>query len=198
MFYIIDAAGDSDGNMIGFTFDDSALRRVEFQEGKKLSSDENVSTSKRAPIVPIRLNIKEGRENAPLPSFMSQPAPIMSKELLETVRAAGVNNIDAHKAELYYADGKLASNEYFIINVIGVVEAADLSKSVYDEDQEDSLISMGFDSLSIDKDKTFGFLMFRLAENIVEIVINEQVKEAIEKAKTPYIRISKTENVAIF
>ncbi|KGJ92054.1 hypothetical protein GAB14E_2899 [Colwellia psychrerythraea] len=59
------------------------------------------------------------------------------------------------------------------------------------------MIAMGFDSLAIDNERAKGFLMFRLAENIVEIIVHEQVVKAVEKAGFPLIRFFKTEDIAI-
>lgn len=199
MFYTIGASGDEDGNIVGYKFDDYATSKIEFDEGKRLypQSNTTVRDKEKEPTGIIKLNIKAGRENAPLPNFLSQPKPIMSKKLLEVIRAAGVNNIDAYKADFYYADGSKAPGEYFIVNVIGVVAAADMSKSVYDPNQPDKMIAMSFDSLTIDQSKTHGLLMFRLAENIVEIILHEKVKKAIEKANIPYVALYPTDQVAI-
>lgn len=199
MYYTIGADTDENGLMVGFTIADDDVEDIELDEGKKLypRSHPTAKDREKEPEEPIRLEIKAGREKAPLPSFLSQPFPVMSKQLLDVVRAAGVNNIDAYKAEFYYADGTLVVGEYFVINVIGVVAAADMNKSVYDPNQPDKLIAMSFDSLTIDQSKTYSFLMFRLAENIVKIILHEQVKEAIEKANIPYINLYKTEDIAI-
>jgi len=121
----------------------------------------------------------------------------MRKDLLETIRSAGVNNLDAYPAELYYPDGSLATGEYFIVNVVGLIAAADLEKSQYNEDQPENLISMSFESLAIDGNKTHGALMFRLAENIVEIIVHEKVVKAVEDAGIPLVEFYKTEDIAI-
>jgi hypothetical protein len=56
---------------------------------------------------------------------------------------------------------------------------------------------MGFDSLAIDSEKTKGALMFRLAENIVEIIVHEQVVKAVQAAGIPLVEFYKTEDIAI-
>ena len=161
MYYVISGRADNDGNMMGFTFKKDHRARV-FHEGQRFSVDASKAWLK-PPKEPLRIEIKEGRENDPFPTFLEEPVPIMSKKLLAVLKATGVDNIDSYEAELYYADGRLASTDYVVFNLIGVVSAVDMENSEYDTDQQDRVISMSFDSLTIDETKTFGFLMFRLA-----------------------------------
>lgn len=196
MYYVIGTEADEDGNMMEIEYEEDHRARS-FDEGFKFSNDPNTDAWKKHPITPIRLEIEEGDEDAPFPSFLEMPVPIMTKKLLEVIRSAGVNNIDAYDAELYYPNGELASKDYVVFNLIGVIAAADMEKSVYDPNQPDRMISMSFDSLTIDERKTYGFLMFRLAENITTILVHEQVKQAVEAAGIKLIRFSKTENVAV-
>ncbi len=81
--------------------------------------------------------------------------------------------------------------------MVGVITAADLANSKFDPEQPENMISMGFDSLAIDSDKTKGALMFRLAESITTILVHEQVVKAVEAAGIPLVRFFKTEDIAI-
>lgn len=49
------------------------------------------------------------------------------------------------------------------------------------------LIAVGFKNLVIDKSKSYGFLLFRLAESITDIVIHESVKNILEKFNFKYL-----------
>lgn len=196
MYYVIYGCSDKDGNLMAYTYKKDHRARS-FFEGQKFTSDPTADVWKQHPKEPIRLEIEPGYENAPFPTFLEMPIPIMNTKTLETIRSAGVNNVDAYRAELYYADGRLASKDYFVVNIIGVIAASDMDKSVYDPNQPDRLISMSFDALTIDERKTFGFLMFRLAENITTVLIHEQVKQAIEEAGIELIEMSKPEDVAL-
>jgi hypothetical protein len=199
MYYTINSKTDEEGMMQDFSFDVRAIKKIKFDYGHRLypATHPTAGPREKEPTEIIKLNLKRSKNVAPLPTFLHQPVPLMRKDLLDTLRAAGVNNLDAYPAELYYPDGSLAEGEYFIVNVIGVIAAADLANSEYDVDQPENLISMGFDSLAIDSEKTKGALMFRLAENIVEIIVHEQVVKAVEKAGIPLIRFFKTEDIAI-
>ncbi|KGJ92052.1 imm11 family protein [Colwellia psychrerythraea] len=199
MFYTISSGTDDEGMMQGFQFDVRAIKKIKFDYGHRLypASHPTAGLREKEPVETIKLNLKRSKSVAPLPTFLHQPVPLMRKDLLDTLRAAGVSNLDAYPAALYYPDDTLAEGEYFIVNVIGLVAAADLANSEYDVDQPENLISMSFDSLAIDNEKAKGFLMFRLAENIVEIIVHEQVVKAVEKAGIPLVRFFKTEDIAI-
>ncbi|MDL1968314.1 MAG: hypothetical protein LWW97_07125 [Deltaproteobacteria bacterium] len=196
MYYAIFPKADDDGMMLGVEYKRDHRGRS-WHDGNIFTSDVNAPVWKQHPKVPIKVTIEQGYEKAPMPSFLRGPIPIMSKKLLNTVREAGVDNIDSYRVELNYADGTLASEDYYAFNLVGKLRAADLDKSVYDDNQPDKLIAMNFDSLLVDENKTYGQLMFRLAENISTILIHERIKKAIEEAGIQYIRICATKNVAI-
>ena len=196
MYYKISPCEDDDGDMLGFIFNYDHPARS-FHEGIKFTSDPDAPPWQQHPVTPIRLDIKPGRDKSPMPSFLSMPQPIMSRQLLTTLKEAGVTNIDAYPAELFYSDGSLASTDYYVVNVIGAVAAVDLAKSSFNPDQGSSILSMSFDSVTIDPEKAEAFLLFRLAENITTIVAHENVKKAVESAKIPLISFYQMENVAL-
>jgi hypothetical protein len=78
-------------------------------------------------------------------------------------------------------------SDYKAINIIGLVAAADLSKSKYHAPSGTPLIDTDFDSLAIDESKARGLLMFRLAESVNAIVVHESVRAHIEKHNIPHI-----------
>jgi hypothetical protein len=196
MYYFLFPDTDESGNMMGLEYRPDHRARS-FVDGRKLVSEPSLQPWRQPPQEPVRLRIKQGREDAPFPTFLREPVPLMSKALYEIIRSAGVDNIDVYRAELYYSDGRLASDQYYVFNLLGLVKAVDLSRSKFDRGQPDRLISMGFDSVVIDRSAAGDFLMFRLAENVTTIVIHERVKRAIEKAGVPLLRADPTENVAL-
>ena len=189
---------DDDGMMQGFTFDMRTVKKIKFGYGQRLypATHPTAGPREKEPTEVIKLNLKRPK-SVPLPSYLGQPVPLMNKELLDTLRSAGVSNLDAYSAELYYPDGSLAPGEFFIVNVVGLIAAADLEKSEFDPEQPENLISMGFDSLAIDSDKTKGALMFRLAESIASVLVHEQVVKAVVEAGIPLVKFYKTEDIAI-
>src|SRR3954469_19463154 len=103
MYYVLAPAEDEEGRLMGLTYEPDHRARS-FVRGQRLVADETLQVWERPPQEPIRLTIKPDREDAPLPSFLSQPVPLMSKQLFATLSAAGVDNIDVYRAEIYFKD----------------------------------------------------------------------------------------------
>jgi hypothetical protein len=195
MYYVLYPAADADGNMMGLTYQRDHPARS-FVRGQPLA-DANAQPWERPPAEPLRLTIKKSRETAPLPSYLPEPVPLISEALLSVLRSAGVDNIDVYRAELYFEDGRLASDRHYVFNLIGLVQAADMQRSAYDKDQPDRLVSMGFDALAIDPNASRGMLMFRLAEHVPTVIVHEAVKRAIEAAAIPLVSLLRPDDVAL-
>lgn len=151
------------------------------------------------PPVPITLTIDPSPDyaGAPMPTYLDNPIPVMSRALYEVIRGAGVDNIDVYRAELRRVDGSLASDDYFACNVLGVIRAVDLKNSKFDPAQPDRELAMSFDSVAIDRRAARDFLMFRLHENISTVIIHERVKKAIEASGIPLVRAHAVADVAL-
>lgn len=196
MYYVIDANTDENGNIMGVTYEKDHHGRS-WVSGNRFSSAPDSPVFKQHPKEPLKVYIKKGRENDPLANYLHEPLPIISKKLLDTIRSAGVDNIDVYKIDLYFPDGSLASENHYAFNLVGKIAAVDLEKSIYDEDQPDSIISMSFDSLVVDEEKTKSLLMFRLVENITTILVHEKVKNAVENAHIEYVRFFDPPDIGI-
>ncbi len=134
----------------------------------------------KPPQQPVRLTIEPG-ESGVLPEFTDVPLPLMTPRLAAALEKAGVSNIDYYPAEVHDIETGAVHRDLLAFNLIGAIAAADLAKSQYDA-PDGALISVDFDSLSIDEKKTRGALMFRLAESVNGIVVHESVKKVIEAA----------------
>lgn len=132
------------------------------------------------PQEPIRVEIEPG-ESGVLLEFSSNLIPLMTHRLSNVLKESGVSNIDFYNAEICELETGKIYVTHVVFNLIGVLAAADLTKSEY-QAYDSPLISVDFDSLAIDENKTRGALMFRLAESVNGIVIHESVKSAIEAA----------------
>lgn len=197
MYYMLTAGADADGLMMKLAYKKDHRGRS-FLLGKRFSATAE-KEFERPPPEPIVLTIDPSPDyaGAPMPTFLSQPVPLMSRALCEVIRGAGVDNIDVYRAELRRADGSLASDDYYVFNLLGVISAVDLKNSTFDPAQPDHEIAMSFDSLAIDKKAARDFLMFRLHENITTIIIHERVKKAIEASGIPLVRAHDVEGVAL-
>ncbi len=198
MYYVLSPGTDKEGLLMGFTYQKDHRGRS-FVQGKAFTSAPDAKPWQAPPAEPIKLTIDPNPElkGAPLPVFVDQPIPVMSRALYDVIRSAGVDNLDAYRAELLNAEGSLVSDDYVVVNLVGVVRAVDLQNSTFDPNQPDREIAMSFESVAIDPNAAHGFLMFRLVENISTIVVHERVKEAIEAAKLPLVRLHAIGDVAL-
>lgn len=114
--------------------------------------------------------------------------PIMSDELISTLHAAGVSNLQTFPAELRSrVDGTVWTN-YQAVNVIGLISCADLTASefthIIDRPGEGSLPLLAFESVKIDPNRTRGALLFRLAESPGTIIVESSVVEYLRARRT--------------
>ncbi|KGJ92053.1 hypothetical protein [Colwellia psychrerythraea] len=88
MFYSISSDTDDEGMMQGFAFDVRAVKKIKFGYGHRLypASHPTAGPREKEPTEIIKLNLDEGADRAPLPSFLEQPVPLMRKDLLDTLR----------------------------------------------------------------------------------------------------------------
>jgi hypothetical protein len=113
--------------------------------------------------------------------FYDATIPLMHHDLLEALRASGVDNVDAYSAEIVHPVTGETDSEYLAVNVIGTIKAADLAKSKYADESGFGRIDMDFDSLTISEKAAGGALMFRLAECVTGLVVHDTVKRQLEK-----------------
>jgi hypothetical protein len=132
------------------------------------------------PVEPIKIEIEQG-ESGMILEYYNVMIAIMSRRLAKALADAGISNIDFYETEIYDHETRETYHDHLAFNLIGTIAAADLSKSIY-EAPDGPVISVDFDSVSIDEKKTRGALMFRLAEAVNGVVVHESIKNAIEAA----------------
>lgn len=170
MYYMLECLDPADGFMALLDYRSDDPRRS-WTRGKPF---------KNLPSLPVKASLKM-RENSKLIEMWAWPVPLMTKRLHDVLLKAGVANLEVFPAELEDpASGAVRSN-YVAFNIVGVIAAANLAESNYDA-PDAPLVSVDFDSLSIDSEKANSALMFRLAESTNGIVVHESVKAAIEAA----------------
>jgi hypothetical protein len=142
-------------------------------DGLSLESDE-----KNFPI-PINIDFEPFRGYVGPPrELVDVCIPIMSKRLADTLLEAGVDNVEFFPATLKNTiTGQ--TYEYRAFKIVGLVAAADLSKSEWTSYDGKSVADVGFENLVLDKSKTRGLLIFRLAENINALMVHERVRKHI-------------------
>ncbi|MDH5216136.1 MAG: hypothetical protein OEX19_00430 [Gammaproteobacteria bacterium] len=195
MYFVLAPKPDSDGNIMGFTYKkDHPLRS--WMGGNKFSKDESQPVFKKEPTSPIRVQLKKGRETVQKADYLEAPLPIISERLYFVLKEAGVDNIDVYPMEICDEEGLVLYDDYFAVNIIGKVSAVDIEKSISDEDQADSMISKSFDSLAINEDAANGLKLFRLAENVGVVLVNENIKNILTVNKFETIELLEPENIA--
>jgi hypothetical protein len=119
---------------------------------------------------------EEGSETEPL-MFAFIPTPcVMHKSFLETLRTAGVDNIQAFPAVLHETRNGRKWTDYVAANIVGLVSCANVAQS-----KATPLADVYyFHNLVIDPSKTGDLLLFRLAESQTTIIVHEKVAEAIK------------------
>src|SRR5690606_38768707 len=127
------------------------------------------------PAGPIRLCWDPRTRGAKKPLYTSN-IPLMHRGLLDAMRSAGIDNIDAYPAEVLDLETQEVDGDYVAFNVLGAVRAADLARSHWADPSQRRRIDMDFDSLAIAPDASRGLLLFRLAECVSGLVVHHALR----------------------
>jgi hypothetical protein len=139
-----------------------------------------------APAEPVVVQIQPGYERKDLLPFFGTP-PVMSAEFHDALRAAGVDNIDVYDAVLRSKDGSVEHAGFKAFNVVGLVAAADLSRTRFAPENPSRVVDASIESLVIDPAKVKDLLLFRLAEYVSAVIVHERLRRAIEARQFPHV-----------
>lgn len=119
------------------------------------------------------------------PHFMGDTIPLASKQFIDTLRAAGVDNFQVFEAKVFNPETGEKWDNYYAFNVIGLVKAAVLERSDYDTIMEDDpegieMPLIAFNEIVLDKNKLRDLLIFRMAESPGTLIVHENVIKALE------------------
>lgn len=109
---------------------------------------------------------------------------LMSKRLVEVLVNNGVDNLDIYPAVIMNSESG-ETYQYFAVNIIGMISAADLDASKWASFDGDALFDTSFDRLVIRNESAKEQLIFRLAQSTSTILVHERVKKCIEKEAFP-------------
>jgi len=123
-----------------------------------------------------------------IPHFLTGGTVLASNKLLTVLESAGVDNYQAIPATLINPNTNEIRADYFLFNILGLIEATILADSNYDELMEGSveggeLPLVAFNKIVIDRKKINGADMFRLAEDPINIVVSSEVVKALKANK---------------
>lgn len=111
-----------------------------------------------------------------IPAYDSA-GPIFDRRLVDVIRGAGVDNLEVFPAVLQVeATGDEIRDSHLAVNIVGLVSCADMDES----EAEPIAGSHYFLKLKIDPQQARDLLMFRVAEQPLEIVVHEKVAQAIK------------------
>jgi len=138
-----------------------------------LMSGEEIKVSVKTPIV-YTTNAKKGDR---LRDFLHSDYMLMSGKFLDLVKKSGVDNLQIFPAIIKSTEDGHVRENFFGVNILGLVSCADLSKSRYDEMMSGYYC---FDELAIDVNKIpQGLLMFRLKEHAPTVIIHHDIGQYI-------------------
>jgi hypothetical protein len=124
----------------------------------------------------------------PPKSMAGLSIPLWSNDLIDLFRRIGVSNFQCFESKVIAAkDPHLEWTGYFAVNVLGLVSAADMSKSTYTEitTSPGGTPFAGFTSLVLEASRASPFDMFRLAENASTLVVSTRVVDALRANPRP-------------
>lgn len=130
-----------------------------------------------------------------VPDVLEISGLVLSERLYRTIVEFGVDNLDAYPAVLIDTETKERFTGYYAVNVVGLIAAADMQKSVATVQPGGPVIDVAFDQLVIDDAKARGALMFRLAESTMSVWLHPALVKHIQAAGFPGIEFSKPSQV---
>jgi hypothetical protein len=171
MYYVFDRFGARHPARWGGVY--PRIRGVKFERGIRIS--EPVPDPLEIRLKPIN---PEAADHGPeIPDYMKGPIPLFREDLLAALREVGVDNLDVYNAIIVDPETGARHTTHKAVNVVGLVAAAELGKSVATVHTGGAIIDVDFDRLQVDERRTRGVLMFRLAESINAILVHETVRD---------------------
>jgi hypothetical protein len=131
---------------------------------------------------PLRIELDpldpDAEDHGPeLPEYFVGEIPLFRDDLLEAMKEAGVDNLDAYDVLITDPDSGKRFTNYKAVNIIGVIAAADMQKSKATVHTGGPVSDVEFDDLVLDEGKPRGALIFRLAEATGTILVHERLKD---------------------
>jgi len=111
--------------------------------------------------------------------FIYTNPPVWRDDFIEALRECRVNNFDTYNVAITDPDDGTVHTNYKAVNILGLVAAADMKKSIATVHDGIPLIDVDFDELVVDEKKADGILLFRLAESTNSILVHERLRDAL-------------------
>lgn len=144
--------------------------------------------------VPLVYSLDPTRPGNPNVMYDDTAYPLMRDDLVEALQAVGVDNLQLFPAVLHDPTTGVDHKNYKAFNIVGVVAAADMEKSVRMATSDSTMIDVDFASLTIDEQKAAPFRLFRLAESVSTIIVDDVVRAEVKRRAIPGMKFYKPEN----
>jgi Immunity protein family (Imm11) len=141
-------------------------------------------------------NRKLSDQGPNMPAYFKGRIPVLRDDLLNAMRQAGADNLDAYPVRLIDPDSGTTYDNYKAVNIIGLIAAADMGASTATVHPGGPVIDVDFDHLVVDETKTGGALIFRLAESTNVILVHERLRDRLLAAGFAELEFLPPESVA--
>lgn len=120
-----------------------------------------------------------------IPHFLTGGTVLASKRLIDVISNIGVDNYQAFPVVLINTESREVRKDYYLFNVLGLLSATDTDSSKYDEIMkgDGELPLVAFKEMVIDSKKIHGQKMFRLAEEPISLIVDQDIVAALKTNK---------------
>ena len=131
---------------------------------------------------PFRYDLKPWQDDdhtPTMPAYFLGPVPLFSDAFIDALAVAGVDNFQRFDAVITDPDNGVTHLNYKAVNILGLIAAADMDKSIATIPAGRAIYDVDFDSLAIDPAAANGLGMFRLAEAISAVLVHGDVVSSL-------------------
>jgi hypothetical protein len=137
------------------------------------------------PGLPLVYTLSADRPGTPRHLYEEHFVPVMSDVFKRALEAAGVDNLQCFPALLRDPLDGSDIADFWAFNIVGLVACADMKRSSLMGTSNSSMGDVDFDALVIDEARAGDQPMFRLAESVSAIVVNDRVRTTVLAAGIP-------------
>lgn len=144
---------------------------ISFLTGKKIEEE--------VPLLSFEVDFPSGFS---LPHVLCGGTLLMSSKMVHFLETAGVENFQTFPVVLHNPETGESWSNYVALNIIGLIEAADLENSEYDtlmEGDKDIPPLLAFENISLLREKLNDLQLFRMAESPGTIIIHSTLKDLL-------------------
>lgn len=167
----------------------SMLGRPQIPGHPQLRLNSGARFTEPLPVIQFR---QDAEHQGNIPDYVptALPGMVLSARLRRTLEEAGVDNIDYYPARIHNTVTGATLDGYYVANLIGRVACLDRERSIVEPAPgiPDALLEIY--EMHLDYDRIGDLRMFRLHELPFVILVDEGVKEALERARITGVRLS--------